>query len=68
MGGEVSKMPRPLGKLEDAASYLNISVNALRKRIERHGFPKGIVIRIGESYRFDMDKLVAAATSGELSL
>ena len=44
-------------KISEVAEYLKLSKGNIYLRIKKNIFPKGVVLKIGKSYRFELNRL-----------
>jgi excisionase family DNA binding protein len=58
----------PLVTIEDLAKHLNVSVSTARSWVRQGHIPKDSYIKIGNTYRFELDKVVAGLTTAPKQL
>jgi len=51
---------KPLLTIEDVAKHFKVSTSTARAWVRQGYIPKSTYIKIGNTYRFDIDKIVAA--------
>ena len=53
----------PFVSLEDVAKHFAVSVSTMRIWVRNGSIPKDTYFKIGQTYRFDLPKVVAALTT-----
>lgn len=53
----------PFVQIEDVANHFSVSVSTVRTWVRQSNIPKDTYIKVGHTYRFNLDNVVAALTS-----
>lgn len=57
------KMKSPFVMIEDVANHFSVSVSTVRAWIRQGSIPKDTYIKVGHTYRFHLENVVAALTN-----
>ena len=60
--------PSPFVHIEDISKHFSVSVSTVRTWVRNEVIPTDTYIKIGHTYRFHLDKVVAALTSAPKQL
>jgi excisionase family DNA binding protein len=58
----------PFVQIEDVANHFSVSVSTVRTWVRQNNIPKDTYIKVGHTYRFHLDNVVAALTSAPKQL
>jgi len=53
------EQPSPFVTVNELAEYLNVSTSTIRLWVRKDRIPKHTYIKVGQTYRFNRDKVVA---------
>ena len=59
--------PEPLIPIEDVAKHFTVSVSTIRAWLRQGYIPRGTYMKLGNTYRFQLSKVVEALTKTEKS-
>jgi len=59
----MTEMKSPFVMIEDVAKHFSVSVSTVRAWIRQGSIPKDTYIKVGHTYRFHLENVVAALTS-----
>lgn len=57
--------PEPLIPIEDVAKHFTVSVSTIRAWLRQGYIPRGTYMKLGNTYRFQLSKVVEALTKTE---
>jgi excisionase family DNA binding protein len=64
----MSEVKSPFVMIEDVAKHFSVSVSTVRAWIRQGSIPKDTYIKVGHTYRFHLENVVAALTSAPKQL
>lgn len=64
----MTEMKSPFVMIEDVAKHFSVSVSTFRLWIRQGSIPKDTYIRVGNTYRFHLENVVAALTNAPKQL
>jgi excisionase family DNA binding protein len=64
----MSEVKSPFVMIEDVAKHFSVSVSTVRAWIRQNSIPKDTYIKVGHTYRFHLENVVAALTSAPKQL
>lgn len=53
----------PFVMIEDVANHFSVSASTIRSWIRQNNIPKDTYIKVGQTYRFHLENVVAALTN-----
>jgi excisionase family DNA binding protein len=64
----MTEMKSPFVMIEDVAKHFSVSVSTVRAWIRQGSIPKDTYIKVGHTYRFHLENVVAALTNAPKQL